>query len=136
MRGILGRLDMTKMNEVYKCPVCGNIVEVAHAGVGELVCCGKPMVKLASNTVEASYEKHIPVVERIDGGIRVKVGSVPHPMEEKHYIEFIEVIADGQIMRKHLKPGMKPEAEFRCAPTKFCVRELCNIHGMWKFEPE
>ncbi|MDW5564349.1 MAG: desulfoferrodoxin [Methanomassiliicoccus sp.] len=125
---------MTKLNEIYRCPVCGNIVELVHSGVGELVCCGKPMVRMDANTVDASKEKHVPVVEKVDSGIKVTVGSVPHPMEEKHYIEFIEVIADGRVLRKYLKPGMKPEAVFHCTPTVCCVRELCNIHGLWKFD--
>jgi superoxide reductase len=90
------------------------------------------MAKLNENVVDASKEKHVPVVERTASGILVKVGSVPHPMEEKHYIEWIEVIAEGKVMRAHLKPGMKPEAEFPCKADVFTVRELCNIHGLWK----
>jgi superoxide reductase len=125
---------MTKLNEVYKCPVCGNIVEVAHAGVGELVCCGKPMQRMDPNTVDASKEKHVPVVERTATGIKVKIGSVPHPMEEKHYIEFIEVVADGKVMRQYLKPGAAPEADFPAVPGPISVREYCNLHGLWKYD--
>jgi len=123
---------LTVMNEVYKCSVCGNIVEVVHTGVGTLVCCGQPMVRQNENTTDASREKHVPVVERTADGILVKVGSAPHPMEEKHYIEWIEVIANGKVMRAHLKPGMKPEAEFPCKADTVTVREYCNIHGLWK----
>ena len=123
---------MTVLNEVYKCAVCGNVVEVAYAGTGTLVCCGQPMNKLTANTVDASKEKHVPVVERTATGILVKVGSVPHPMEEKHYIAWIEVVADGKVMRANLKPGMKPEAEFPCKAEQLCVREYCNLHGLWK----
>ena len=123
---------MTQVNEIYKCPVCGNVVEVVHDGTGELVCCGQPMKKYEENTVDAALEKHVPVVERTADGIKVTVGSVLHPMEEKHYIEWIEVVADGRVMRKQLKPGMLPIAEFRCTPTTFTVREYCNLHGLWK----
>lgn len=94
--------SMTQLNEVYRCEVCGNLVEVVHAGIGELVCCGQPMKKLVENTVDASKEKHVPVVERTDDGILVKVGSVAHPMEAAHYIEWIEVIANGKVMRAQL----------------------------------
>ena len=123
---------MTQLNEVYRCEACGNIVEVVHAGVGQLVCCGQPMKKLVENTVDASKEKHVPSVERTEDGILVKVGSVAHPMEEKHYIEWIEVVADGKVMRAHLKPGMVPEARFKCTGNHFTVREYCNLHGLWK----
>lgn len=119
-------------NSVYKCSLCGNIVEVVHAGGGTLVCCGKPMDQLVENTVEASKEKHIPVVEKKDNGILVKVGSIPHPMEEKHYIEFIEIIADGIVYRKDLLPGEAPEAFFAVNSEKIEVREYCNMHGLWK----
>ncbi|KQM11993.1 desulfoferrodoxin [Methanomassiliicoccales archaeon RumEn M1] len=123
---------MTQLNEVYRCEVCGNLVEVVHAGIGELVCCGQPMKKLVENTVDASKEKHVPVVERTDDGILVKVGSVAHPMEAAHYIEWIEVIANGKVMRAQLKPGMAPEARFKCAGDSLTVREYCNLHGLWK----
>jgi superoxide reductase len=123
---------MTRLNEVYRCEVCENIVEVVHAGVGELVCCGQPMKKMIENTVDAAREKHVPVVERTENGILVKVGSVAHPMEEKHYIEWIEVVADGRVMRESLKPGMAPEATFKCTGNTFTVREYCNLHGLWK----
>jgi superoxide reductase len=105
---------MVKTNELYKCSVCGNIVEVVRVGGGELVCCGKPMNLLEAGVTEASTEKHIPVIERIDGGYLVKVGSVAHPMLPEHYIEFIEIMtSDGKIGRKYLKPGDAPEAKFK-----------------------
>jgi superoxide reductase len=123
---------MTELNQVYKCNVCGNIVEVVHAGVGELVCCGQPMNLLKENSVDASKEKHVPVVEKTATGIRIRVGAVPHPMEEKHYIEFIELLADGKSCKKFLKPGDKPEAEFGSQPVQWTARAYCNIHGLWK----
>jgi len=123
---------MTVQKQVYKCNICGNIVEVLHAGKGELVCCGQPMELLQEKTADVGLEKHVPVVETTDRGIKVKVGSVPHPMEAKHYIEWIEIIADGYIHRKFLKPEDKPEAEFEIQPQKASAREYCNIHGLWK----
>jgi superoxide reductase len=123
---------MTELNQIYKCNVCGNIVEVLHAGVGQLVCCGQPMELLAEKTVDVGLEKHVPVIEKIGNKVKVKVGSVPHPMEQKHYIEWIEIIADGKTCRKFLKPGEKPEAEFEITAQKIGAREYCNIHGLWK----
>jgi superoxide reductase len=124
---------MTQRLQVYKCEICGNVVEVLHEGEGELVCCGKPMKLMTENTVDAAKEKHVPVIEKTDReGIIVKVGAVPHPMEEKHYIEWIEVIADGKAYRKFLKPGQNPEALFEVSTTEgITVREYCNIHGLW-----
>ena len=123
---------MTKRNEVYKCNVCGNIVEVLHSGKGELVCCNQPMQLMKENTVDAATEKHVPVVEKTEKGVKVKVGSVPHPMDETHYIEWIEVIADGKVYRKFLNPGDAPEAEFEVAAENITAREYCNLHGLWK----
>jgi len=123
---------MTQRLEVYKCNLCGNIVEVLHAGPGELVCCGAPMVCMQENTVDAAKEKHVPVIEKIEGGVKVKVGSAAHPMEEKHYIEWIEVVADGKVYRQFLKPGQEPEAIFMVAADNVTAREYCNIHGHWK----
>jgi len=123
---------MIAKNSVYKCEVCGNIVEVLHVGGGELVCCGKPMKELTENTVDASKEKHIPVVTKTETGYKVSVGSVQHPMEEKHFIEFIELIADGVSYKKYLKPGDVPEAEFCVKASSVTVREYCNMHGLWK----
>jgi superoxide reductase len=123
---------MAKKLEVYKCEVCGNMAEILHGGKGELVCCGQPMKINVENTVEASKEKHIPVVERIAGGFKVKVGSIPHPMEGKHYIEWIEVIAGGREYRQFLNPGDTPEATFMVDSNEITVREYCNLHGVWK----
>jgi superoxide reductase len=123
---------MAERLEVYKCDLCGNIVEVLHGGKGQLVCCGQPMKLMSENTVDASKEKHVPVKEKITGGTKVKVGSVPHPMEEKHYIEWIEVLVDGKAYRQFLKPGEKPEAVFHVEDGQVIAREYCNLHGHWK----
>ncbi|MFA4833803.1 MAG: desulfoferrodoxin [Patescibacteria group bacterium] len=123
---------MTKINEVYKCNICGNIVEMVHTGAGQLVCCGQPMVLQVANTVDASKEKHVPVIEKTGKGFKIKIGSVPHPMEEAHYIEWIEIIADGQSYKKFLKPGDKPEAEFCVDAKEILAREYCNLHGLWQ----
>jgi superoxide reductase len=121
-----------EQGEVYKCNVCGNIVEVLFVGGGDLVCCGQPMQLLAEKTEDQGLEKHVPVLEETDSGVRVKVGEVPHPMEEKHYIQWIELIADGRSYRRFLKPGDKPEAEFCVEAEEMTAREYCNIHGLWK----
>ncbi|MHB9036916.1 MAG: desulfoferrodoxin [Armatimonadota bacterium] len=123
---------MAEKLQVYKCDHCGIIVEVLHEGMGKLICCGEPMKLFVENTVDAAKEKHLPVVEKVDGGFRVTVGSVAHPMEEKHYIEWIEVIADGKSYRQFLKPGDAPEATFCINATEVTARELCNLHGVWK----
>ena len=123
---------MAKKLEIYKCDICGNIVEVLHAGQGTLVCCGQDMTLQIENTVDAAKEKHVPVIEKIDGGYKVKVGSVAHPMEEKHYIEWIEISADGKVCKKFLKPGDKPEAEFEVKDDNIEAREYCNVHLLWK----
>ena len=123
---------MTERLQVYKCEICGNIVEVLHTGAGELVCCGAPMKVFVENTVDAAREKHVPVVEKVAGGFKVKVGSVPHPMEQAHYIEWIELIADGKTYREFLQPGQAPEATFAIQAEKVTVREYCNLHGLWK----
>jgi len=122
----------TKQLEVYKCEICGNIVEVLHEGKGELVCCGQPMKLQVENTVDASKEKHVPAVEKTAEGIKVQVGSVEHPMEEKHYIEWIQLIAGGKAYRQFLIPGDKPVAVFKVDADSFAVREYCNLHGLWK----
>ncbi len=122
---------MTEIGQVYKCNICENIVEVLHAGGGTLVCCGQPMQLIEEKTEDVGLEKHVPVVEKTETGIKVKVGSVPHPMEEKHYIEWIEAVADGITYRKFLHPGEKPEAEFKTSADNIKAREYCNIHGMW-----
>ncbi len=123
---------MTRKLQIYKCKICGNIVEVLHEGAGALVCCGQPMVLREENAVDAAKEKHVPVVEKTAGGASVKVGSVAHPMEEKHYIEWIEIIADGKAYRQFLKPGDAPEATFDIEAGNVTAREYCNLHGLWK----
>ena len=123
---------MAERLEIYKCELCGNIVEVLHGGAGELVCCGQPMKCMKENTVDAAKEKHVPVIEKVQGGYKVSVGSVAHPMEEKHYIEWIELIADGNAYRQFLKPGAKPEAIFKIDAATVTAREYCNLHGLWK----
>lgn len=123
---------MTEKLQIYKCGKCGNIVEVLHAGKGELVCCEEPMKLYAENTVDTAREKHVPVIEKIEGGFKVKVGSVAHPMEEKHYIEWIQAVADGKTYRRFLNPGDAPEAEFMIDAEQITAREYCNLHGLWK----
>jgi superoxide reductase len=123
---------MTERLQIYKCEICGNIVEVLHEGKGELVCCGQPMTLLEANTVDAAQEKHVPVIAKTANGVTVKIGSAPHPMEEKHHIEWIEIIADGKAYRQFLKPGDAPEATFNITADKIDAREHCNIHGLWK----
>ena len=124
---------MAEKLQIYKCELCGNIVEVVHGGEGELVCCGQPMKLFVENTVDASKEKHVPVMEQVAEGVKVKVGSVPHPMEEKHYIEWVEVIdAQGKAYRQFLAPGQAPEAVFCVKGGAVTPREYCNIHGLWK----
>ncbi len=124
---------MTEQKEVYKCNVCGNIVEVLHAAGGQLVCCGQPMQLMEEEKKkDTGLEKHVPVIEKTKNGFEVKVGAIEHPMEEKHYIEWIELIADGTSYRKFLKPGEKPEAEFEVKAKNAWAREYCNLHGLWK----
>lgn len=118
--------------QVYKCNICGNVVEVLHSGAGELVCCGRPMELMDEKTADTGKEKHVPVIEKINGGYKVKVGSVPHPMEEKHYIEWIELLADGSAYRQFLRPGASAEATFNIQADSVSAREYCNVHGLWK----
>ena len=122
----------TERLQVYKCQVCGKIVEVVHAAAGKLVCCGKPMTLLKAGEVDAATEKHVPVIEKVDGGYKVTVGEVAHPMEDKHYIEWIELIADGIAYHQFLSPGDAPEAFFKVAAAEVSAREYCNLHGLWK----
>jgi superoxide reductase len=122
---------MTILNQVYKCPICGNIVAVVHAGGGELVCCGQPMILQTENTTDAAQEKHVPVIEKTADGYKVSVGSVLHPMEEAHHIEWIELLADGKAYRQYLQPGQEPIAEFCVTAEKVTAREYCNLHGLW-----
>ncbi len=126
---------MTKQNQIYKCNICGNIVEVLHPGQGELICCGQPMEKMEEKNKDEGQEKHVPVVEKTATGIKIKVGSIPHPMEEEHFIEWIELIVGDKIYRKFLKPGQAPEAMFEVEVTdvkEILAREYCNVHGLWQ----
>ncbi|SDH70101.1 desulfoferrodoxin [Desulfosporosinus hippei] len=124
---------MTNLRELYVCSICGNVVEVVNTGASALVCCNKPMNILQAGTTDASLEKHVPVIEAVSGGIKVKVGSAAHPMEEKHFIRFIEVLTKEQVLRAELEPGQAPEATFLVAEDEVIeVREYCNIHGLWK----
>jgi len=122
---------MTKMFEVYKCDVCGNIIKVVHPANGNLVCCGKPMILQLEKTADVGKEKHVPVVEKSGAGIVVKVGSVPHPMEEQHYIEWVEVRTGENVYIRGFKPGEKPEAEFCTPDASAKARIYCNVHGLW-----
>ena len=123
---------MAKIYEVYRCNVCGNIVEVLHGGKGALVCCGQDMELLVTKITDEGNEKHVPVITKNDDEIVVKVGDIEHPMLEKHYIEWIEIIADGSSYRKFLSPGEKPQASFRVQAKSVQAREYCNIHGLWQ----
>ncbi|RUM87385.1 MAG: desulfoferrodoxin [Thermodesulfatator sp.] len=123
---------MAEYRGIYRCNVCGNMVMVLNAGKGELVCCGQPMEKLEAGTTDAAQEKHVPVIEKVEGGYQVKVGSVPHPMEEKHYIQWIELQTDGCSYIQFLRPGDPPEAFFSVEAEKVTAREYCNLHGLWE----
>ncbi|MCK5044333.1 desulfoferrodoxin [Candidatus Parcubacteria bacterium] len=133
---------MTQQNQIYKCEICGNIVEVLHTGVGELVCCGQPMKLKEEKTEEEGYEKHAPVIEELPpnvcqgkDGVKIKIGETEHPMDADHYIEWIEIIpTDSKRGKRFLKPGDKPEAEFYTRKTVIGARAYCNIHGLWKLE--
>lgn len=118
------------LNEIYKCEICGKVVEVIHMGGGELVCCGQPMNLLVANTTDASKEKHVPVIEKTDKGVKVKIGSEPHPMIDSHYIEWIEIIFDGKVDRQYLKPGDEPVSEFNVSQNQLTARAYCNLHGL------
>ena len=125
---------MAEKLQIYKCDICGNITEVMHGGEGAMQCCGQEMALLAENTVDAAKEKHVPVIEKIDGGVKVKLGAVAHPMEEKHYIEWIEIIAGNTVCLQFLKPGDTPEATFKIEANidNIIARAYCNLHGHWK----
>lgn len=125
---------MTQLNQIYKCNICGNIVGVLHKGGGQLVCCEQPMELFMEKTEDVGQEKHVPVIEKTGTGIKVRVGSIPHPMEEDHYIEWVEIIADGKVYREFLKPGDEPGIEFNidAKVEEIKAREYCNRHGLWK----
>ena len=119
-------------SQIYKCGSCGAEVEVIRGGEGTLVCCNQPMDLLTENSTDAAKEKHVPVIEKADGGVKVTVGSVAHPMLEEHLIEWIELIADGKTFRQALRPGDAPEAFFAVEGAEMSVRAMCNLHGLWK----
>ena len=123
---------MAEKLEILKCEICGQIIEVIHEGKGELVCCGQPMKKMKENSVDAAKEKHVHVIEKISEGVKVKIGSVAHPMEEKHFIEWIEIIADSKSYKQFLKAGEEPEATFNVKAIQILARAYCNLHGLWK----
>jgi superoxide reductase len=123
---------MTQLHQVYKCPVCGNIVEVLHTGEGELVCCGQPMELMTAKNNDEGQEKHVPVIGKTDQGIKITVGSVEHPMEDQHYIEWIELIADGYSYKQFLTPQDKPQTEFNIRAEQITARAYCNLHGLWQ----
>jgi superoxide reductase len=123
---------MAERLQVYKCEKCGNIVEVLEGAGGELVCCGENMKLYVENSVDAAKEKHVPVVEKTADGFVVKVGSVPHPMQDDHYIQWVQIIADGKVYREFLDPGGNPEASFKIDAEQVTAREYCNLHGLWK----
>jgi len=123
---------MTQLSQIYRCRVCGNMAEMVHPGAGSMVCCGETMELLAEKTGDTGMEKHVPVITRDGANITVRVGSVPHPMEEKHYIALIELLADGRVYRKFLAPGEEPQAVFCCQAEEVSAREWCTIHGLWK----
>jgi superoxide reductase len=123
---------MAERLQVYKCSICGNIVEVLTGGDGELVCCDTPMENLTAKTADQGKEKHVPVIEKANGGVKVKIGSVPHPMEDDHYIEWVEILVNGKAHRQFLKPGQAPEAVFNVADASVTAREYCNKHGLWE----
>jgi len=123
---------MAERMEIYKCEICGNIVEVLHGGKGALVCCGEDMILQTENTVDAAVEKHVPVVEVLEGGVLVKVGETAHPMQDDHYIEWVQIIVGDRCSRIFLKPGMAPEGKFTPPREGITAREYCNLHGLWR----
>lgn len=123
---------MVEQKQIYKCNVCGNIIQIVHAGAGDLVCCSQLMELKQEKDEEEGYEKHKPIVEKTETGIIVTIGSEPHPMESEHYIEWAEVITEHRVYRKYLEPGQDPQVEFRLQAENFSVRAYCNVHGLWK----
>ncbi len=123
---------MSEKLQVYQCSKCGAMVEVLQGGGGTLTCCRTPMDLLTENTTDAAQEKHVPVITPVDGGFKVAVGSVAHPMTEEHLIQWIELLADGKAYRQFLNPGDAPEAIFMVEAEEVSAREFCNLHGLWK----
>lgn len=125
-----------KVTDIYKCEECGNIVEVVNVGGGELVCCGQKMILMEEKTADSATEKHVPLIEKKNDAYIVTVGSTLHPMTEEHWIQWIELIADGKVLRQELSPGDQPVATFAYEgeAKEICAREYCNLHGLWKGE--
>lgn len=123
---------MAKQKQIFKCNVCGHIIEVLREGVGELVCCNQPMELKAEKNQDEGKEKHVPIIEKTDNGYKIKIGSIPHPMLPEHYIEWIEITANGKSYKKFLTPGEAPEAEFCVETEKISARAYCNVHGLWQ----
>ncbi|MEK7142463.1 MAG: desulfoferrodoxin [Patescibacteria group bacterium] len=123
---------MTQRYQVYKCNACGGKLEVLINGGDALTCCGEKMELLENKTEDVGNEKHVPIIEKMENGIKIKIGSIAHPMEEKHHIEWIEAVWDGRTYIKFLNPGDKPEAEFNIPTMEVLARESCNLHGLWK----
>lgn len=124
---------MAKKEKIYKCSICGNIVEVLHEGIGTLVCCGKDMDELVERDSDEGQEKHVPVISVNGSTVIVKVGDIPHPMEDSHHIEFVQLMVDDTVQTKYLKPNDTPQAEFSL-PEEYntiSAREYCNLHGVW-----
>ena len=123
-----------ELNQLFKCNVCGNIVELVNLGGGTLVCCQKPMEELVAKTTDEGTEKHLPVLEETESGVLVKVGSVPHPMDEDHYIVWIEIVTtDSKVYRHYLKPTHPPQTRFVLSSKNVkLVRSYCNVHGLWQ----
>ena len=118
-------------SQIYRCGVCGNMVEVVAVGGGTLVCCGQKMNQQEENTTDAAVEKHVPVVEQSNGQVKVTIGSVIHPMLDTHFIQFIDVVTATRTLRQYLKPGEQPVATFNVDEPVLAVREYCNLHGLW-----
>ena len=123
---------MTNKSEIYRCEICGNIVEVLHEGAGTLVCCGQKMTLQSEKIEDEGNEKHKPVIEKNEEGVEIKVGSIPHPMETEHFIEWIEISTEKGESKKFLKPNEKPEAKFPVKTENIFARAYCNVHGLWK----
>ena len=123
---------MSTVMQVYKCAACGLMAEVIRAGASAPQCCGGPMEPLSENTTDAAVEKHVPVIREVDGGVEITVGSASHPMDNEHFIEWIEVISGDKAYRRFLKPGETPEAFFPLAADEILARAFCNLHGLWK----
>jgi superoxide reductase len=132
MKYLKKHIKMTNQREVYKCEICGNIVEVLHNGAGQLVCCGQPMTLMKEKIKEEGNEKHVPIIEKNKEGVEIKVGSIPHPMTKEHHIEWIEISTEKGESKKFLNPTDSPEAKFPVKNTKVKSREYCNLHGLWK----